>query len=97
MPSQKPRLNLTLDDELKQVVADLSELTGKSQAGIITDFLKEAYPALVTLRDAYKDIKDQKNALPHLAKMSALASQKTSIINSEMSDLINQIDWVGNK
>jgi len=87
MPTQKPRINLTLDDELKEVIADLSELMNKPQAKIITDFLKETYPALVGLRDALQDVKDKKTALPHLAKMSALANEQTAIMNGEMAEL----------
>lgn len=91
MPSQKPRVALTLDDDLKNVIADLSDLTGKPQARIITDFLKETYPALVALRDALQDVKEKKNAIPHLAKMASYVNEQSAIVNSSMSDFYSKV------
>lgn len=90
MPTQKPRINLTLDDELKEVIADLSKLMNKPQAKIITDFLKETYPALVGLRDALQDVKDKKTALPHLTKMAGYINQQTGVVNTEMAEIYKE-------
>lgn len=87
MPSQKPRVALTLDDDLKNVIADLSDLTGKPQARIITDFLIEMYPALVGLRDALIDVRDKKNAVPHLAKMASYINEQAGVINGGMAEI----------
>ena len=87
MPSQKPRINLTLDNELKDVLSDLSELMGKPQATIITDFLIEMYPALVGLRDALIDVRDKKNAVPHLAKMASYINEQAGVINGGMAEI----------
>lgn len=87
MPSQKPRIALTVEPELDAVLQRLSILTGEPKTRIITDFLKEAYPALVGLSDALQDVKDKKTALPRLAKMSALANEQTAIMNGEMAEL----------
>ena len=46
MPTQKARLNLTLDDDLQSVIDDIARITKTPKARIITDILRNAYPAL---------------------------------------------------
>ena len=92
MPSRKPRLNLTLDDDVKEVIARLSVLMNEPQASIVNGYLRDMYPALVSLADALEDAQNKKNMLPHLAKMSAMANQQLGVMNNEMSDLMSQID-----
>ena len=70
MPSQKPRLNITLDDDIKEVLIRLSKLQNKPQAAIVNEYLREMYPFLVSLADALEDV-ENKSAFPHLIKMSA--------------------------
>ena len=35
MPTQKPRLNLTLDDDLNETITRLAELMGKPKASLV--------------------------------------------------------------
>ena len=44
MPSQKPRLNLTLDDDVKEVLSRLSVLMKQPQASIVNGYLRDMYP-----------------------------------------------------
>ena len=97
MPSQKPRLNLTLDDEVLETITRLARLLGKSKAGMVNELLVDMMPALVDMANAIEDVQNKKNALPHLARMSAMANQGTANINSDMANLLNQIDWVSDK
>ena len=60
MPSQKPRLNLTLDDDVKEVLARLSMLMKQPQATIVNGYLREMYPLLVGLADALEDAENKK-------------------------------------
>jgi hypothetical protein len=87
MPSQKPRLNLTLDNDVKEVLSRLSFLMKQPQASIVNGYLRDMYPALVGLADALEDAENKKSVLPHLAKMSAMANQQIGVMNSEMSEL----------
>ena len=91
MPSQKPRLNLTLDNDVKEVLSRLSVLMKQPQASIVNGYLRDMYPALVGLADALEDAQNKKNMLPHLAKMSAMANQQLGVMNNEMSDLLSQV------
>ena len=95
MPSQKPRLNLTLDDELYDLITDLAKLMGIPKTRVITDVLKDVLPVLTEMRDALELAKEKKNVLPHLARIAANANIKTGIINSEMVTLLNQYDLLG--
>lgn len=95
MPSQKPRLNLTLDDELNDLITDLAKLMGIPKTRVITDVLKDVLPVLTEMRDALELAKEKKNVLPHLARIAADANIKTGIINSEMVTLLNQYDLLG--
>jgi len=92
MPSQKPRLNLTLDDDLNELITDLSKLMGVPKTKVITDFLKDVKPALTDLRDALQLAKDKKSVVPQLARLAANANSKTSIINDEMAEMLKQYD-----
>ena len=95
MPSQNPRLNLTLDDELNDLITDLAKLMGIPKTRVITDVLKDVLPVLTEMRDALELAKEKKNVLPHLARIAANANIKTGIINSEMVTLLNQYDLLG--
>ena len=95
MPSQKPRLNLTLDDELNDLITDLAKLMGIPKTRVITDVLKDVLPVLTEMRDALELAKEKKNVLPHLARIAANVNIKTGIINSEMVTLLNQYDLLG--
>lgn len=90
MPSQKPRLNLTLDDELNEVITDLSRLMKIPKTRIITDLLKDILPVMKEMRNALELVEQKKSAVPNLARLAASANDKTGIINSEMAELLSQ-------
>lgn len=46
MPSKKPRLALTIPDDLAQVLAEFREATGVSPASFVTGMLIEAMPMI---------------------------------------------------
>ena len=60
MPTQKARLNLTLDDDLQSVIDDIARITKTPKARIITDILRNSYPALNDLRNALLAVEQQK-------------------------------------
>ena len=64
MPTQKARLNLTLDDDLQSVIDDIARITKTPKARIITDILRNAYPALNDLRNALLAVEQQKDIFP---------------------------------
>lgn len=46
MPAKNPRLNLTLQPELFDLIDELASLRGVSRASVVVDFLEAAEPAM---------------------------------------------------
>ena len=75
MPSQKPRIALTVDHDLNEILEDLSRLMGnKPKSRIITDLLVDVTPMLIDLRDALQLAEQKKDIKPVLARMTAKAN-----------------------
>lgn len=87
MPSQKPRIALTVEPELDAVLQRLSILTGEPKTRIITDFLGQLMPVFEDMANSLQHIKETKEAIPHLAKWTAVANQQVAIMNNEMAEL----------
>lgn len=91
MPSQKPRINLTVDHELNELLQDLAVLMKKPKSTIIVDLLVDVTPMLIDLRDALQLAEQKKDIKPVLARMTASANIKASEMNN---DMLKQFDWV---
>tara|TARA_R100000935_G_C2793748_1_gene147196 strand:- start:552 stop:839 length:288 start_codon:yes stop_codon:yes gene_type:complete len=91
MPSQKPRVNLTISHELNDLLQDVAVLMKKPKSTIIVDFLDEITPMLKDLKQALELAEQKKDIKPTLARMTAAANVKTAEMNN---DMINQFDWV---
>jgi IMP cyclohydrolase len=91
MPSQKPRIALTLDDDLQSVIDDISRITKTPKATIITDILRNSYPALDDLRNALVAVEQKKDVFPHLARISAFVNTETANLNGNMLNLAEMI------
>lgn len=91
MPSQKPRIALTVDNDLNKILEDLSVLMKKPKSTIITDLLVDVTPMLTDLRDALQLAEQKKDIKPVLARMTASANIKASEMNN---DMLKQFDWV---
>lgn len=93
MPSQKPRVNLTISHELNDLLQDVAVLMKKPKSTIIVDFLDEITPMLKDLKQALELAEQKKDIKPTLARMTAAANVKTAEMNN---DMVNQFDWVNN-
>lgn len=91
MPSKKPRVNLTINHELNDLLQDLAVLMKKPKSTIIVDFLDEITPMLKELKQALELAEQKKDIKPTLARMTAAANIKTAEMNN---DMLNQFDWV---
>ena len=91
MPSQKPRIALTLDDDLQSVIDDISRITKTPKATIITDILRNSYPALDDLRNALVAVEQKKDVFPHLARISAFVNTETANLHGDMLNLAEMI------
>ena len=93
MPSQKPRVNLTISHELNDLLQDVAVLMKKPKSTIIVDFLDEITPMLKDLKQALELAEQKKDIKPVLARMTAKANIGTAEMNN---DMLNQFDWVKN-
>lgn len=71
MPSKKPRLALTVPDDLDADLSELAQLQGKPLATLVVDLLKEMQPqiqGIIKIQKAVKagNIRAAKSALTHM-------------------------------
>lgn len=93
MPSQKPRIALTVENDLNDLLQDLSVLMKIPKSTLITDILVDITPMLKDLKEALELAEQKKDIKPTLARMTAAANIKTAEMNN---DMLNQFDWVKN-
>ena len=91
MPTQKPRIALTVPGDLNELLDNLSELMGKPKSTFIVEFLVDAQPLFQQLYDTMNHAKEMKDNIPALIRLAAMANQQVGVMNSEMSDLMSQI------
>lgn len=68
MPSQKPRLNLTLSEELNATITRLSELTGRPKSTLVVEMLEQYAPVLDKVVLALEQIQSDKENGKKIAK-----------------------------
>ena len=62
MPSRKPRVALTLPDDLNAILDQVSDYQGTPKTKLITDILLECKPIFEQMLSAYKLIEENKEA-----------------------------------
>lgn len=87
--SERVRVNLSLRPSMHDLIEDLSNLTGRSKAGLIADFLQDMRPALELTRDGLKALQDKENGASVLFDMFDLA-------DSQIDNAVNCIDELKN-
>lgn len=85
MPTKHPRVAFTPTDRTAPLLRELSELTGKSQSGIVRELMEEAAPALEMTLEAFRTLK----ARPEEAEAAVmrLAAQAHATIAQATLDL----------
>lgn len=94
MPSQKPRIALTVDYDLNELLDDLSVLMKKPKSTIITELLVDVTPMLKDLKNALELAEQKKDIRPALARMTASANIGVAEMNN---DMLKQFDWAETK
>lgn len=69
MTYRKPRINVTVDDEMNELITQLADLQGIPKATLITQYLDMLRPHMVEIRDAMKLVNENKNPSSPLLKM----------------------------
>ncbi|HHB1668944.1 TPA: hypothetical protein ACN96N_004073 [Acinetobacter baumannii] len=71
MPSRKPRVALTVPDDINSTLDRLSDLTGTPKTKLIIDMLEEYTPILERAIIALESIQADKEKAPLIAKQFA--------------------------
>ena len=70
MPSKKTRINLTVDDDMNELLTELCDLQGgMPKATLINNYLDMLRPHMIEIRDAIRLVNEKKDPSPHLRKM----------------------------
>ena len=85
MPSRKPRIALTVPDELNDVLDRVSDLSGTPKTKLISEMLEQYAPVLEQVLEALEKIKSDKENAPAIAKKFA---QDMLLDGNEMLGLI---------
>lgn len=92
MPSQKPRIALTVPENINATLERLSVLTGVPKSKLIIEMLEEYVPILERTIDALQQIQDDKANASTIAKQFANdllleGNEKLGVIASEAKKL----------
>lgn len=79
MPSRKPRIALTVPDDLHDILDHLSDLTGTPKTKLILEILEQSKPVFQHMISALEQIKESKENAPQALKNFA----QTMILDSQ--------------
>lgn len=85
MPSKKTRINLTVDDDLNELLTALSKLEDKPKATLIIDILEQMRPHLTDLLHAMQLVEQKKDPSKVINKL-LVGQQKQFLDSLEVSD-----------
>lgn len=71
MPSRKPRIALTIPDDLNDLLDKVSDLSGTPKTKLIVEMLEQYSPVLQQVLSAMEQIKEDKEKAPEIAKKFA--------------------------
>lgn len=88
MPSKKTRINLTVDDDMNELLSELCDLQGgMPKATLINNYLEMLRPHMIEIRDAIRMVNEKKDPSPHLRKMLLNGQQDfLDILKEEFKD-----------
>jgi hypothetical protein len=87
MPTKKTRINLSVDDDMNELLMELAALQGIPKATLVTDYLDMLRPHMIEIRDAIRMVNEKKDPSPHLRKMLLDGQQDLfDVIKKEFTD-----------
>lgn len=90
MTKQRPRIGLTVDDDLNDLLNKLSALSDQPKTKIILDIVKDAQPyieEIIKALEMAKNAKDSRQPVTLLSDLAKLANEQMNIINDEMAKI----------
>ncbi|MBK3394634.1 hypothetical protein IQ457_11900 [Psychrobacter sp. M9-54-1] len=87
MPSKKTRINLTVDDDMNQLLTELAELQGIPKTTLVYEYLEAMRPHMIEIRDAIRLVNDKKDPSQHLRKILMNTQQDfLDVLKEEFKD-----------
>jgi hypothetical protein len=87
MPTVKPRINLSVDEDMNELLAELAALQGIPKATLVTQYLDMLRPHMVEIRDAIRMVNEKKDPSKHLRKMLLNGQQDfLDVLKEELKD-----------
>ena len=82
---RRHRLQIPLDDDVLDALAEFSAVTGRSRAAIAEEILKEALPALTTMTRALANLDtDKTGSISQMAEMMLRAAEEAKQMGLEL-------------
>ena len=87
MPTKKTRINLSVDDDMNELLMELAALQGIPKATLVTDYLDMLRPHMIEIRDAIRMVNEKKDPSKHLRKMLLDGQQNfLDVLKEELKD-----------
>ena len=87
MPTTKPRINLSVDEDMNELLAELAALQGIPKATLVNQYLDMLRPHMVEIRDAIRMVNEKKDPSKHLRKMLLNGQQDfLDVLKEELKD-----------
>lgn len=87
MPSKKTRINLTVDDDMNQLLTELADLQGIPKTTLVYEYLEAMRPHMIEIRDAIRLVNDKKDPSQHLRKILMNTQQDfLDVLKEEFKD-----------
>ena len=87
MPTKKTRINLSVDDDMNELLMELAAWQGIPKATLVTEYLDMLRPHMIEIRDAIRMVNEKKDPSPHLRKMLLDCQQDLfDVIKKEFTD-----------
>lgn len=87
MPSQKPRLALTLEGELQMAINELAEAVGKPASRVVVELLTELIPQLQGLAKMARAAKSGNKAAVKRALVHMVGDNMAEMIAMQQTEL----------
>lgn len=90
MPTAKPRITITLDENKHRLLSKLSELQGVSMSSIVVDFLDSVVPVLERVAVVLQNAKDAPQSVKDELRKSAEQAENDFLPHA--ADVMGQLD-----
>ena len=88
--TRAPRIAITVTPQVRELVEEVAEMTGRSYSQIVSELLDTALPAIKATRDALRVIKEQPREAERL--MARAANQAVAEAAQAQLDLAEFLD-----